>query len=169
MGETFDLDANRVPEKSSGRVSWSSSNNSIVTVNSDGIAQAISSGTATITASIGNISRTCTVNISDEVLPLEITPALSSEGWAQILTYSISVKNVSGRDISSWSFSLTIPTDSIITIWAPYGRVTAESNTYHGTTLAIDGTVNISCQVEFPASVNKSLYLSPSAYDITVD
>jgi hypothetical protein len=168
-GETFNLYANKVPEKSSGRVSWSSSNNSIATVNSDGIVQAISSGTTTITASVGNIYATCTVNVSSEILPLEITPALSSEGWGQVLTYNISVKNVSGTDISNWSFSFSIPTDSIITIWAPYGIVTAESNTFYGTSLANETTVNISCQIEFPVAANKSLYLSPTVYDITIN
>ncbi|MCI2106697.1 MAG: S-layer homology domain-containing protein [Intestinimonas sp.] len=48
-----------------GDVSWSSSNDSIVTVSDSGTVTAVSAGSASITAAAGDYSASCTVNVSE--------------------------------------------------------------------------------------------------------
>jgi len=57
------------------RVTWSSSNNSVATINTLGLATSVSSGTTSITATLGNVSEntTLTVNAGAPVL-IAVTP-----------------------------------------------------------------------------------------------
>ena len=59
---TYQLVATTTP--SGGTVSWSSSNTAVATVSSSGLVTSVSNGIATITATSGSVSATCTVTVS---------------------------------------------------------------------------------------------------------
>lgn len=62
VGEVYQLHAEvQKPSSSNKKLSWTSSDSSIVSVNSEGEIQAVSSGTAIITAQIGDKSSECVV------------------------------------------------------------------------------------------------------------
>ena len=53
-------------ENVTGEIVWTSSDDSIATVD-DGVVTAYKGGTATVTASVGSVEATCTVNVSAEI------------------------------------------------------------------------------------------------------
>ena len=58
------------------QVTWSSSNTSVATVNSSGLATAVAAGTATITATSGSISGSTTLTVTSATLSsISVTPA----------------------------------------------------------------------------------------------
>lgn len=70
VGDNFTLVATVNPSNMQGAVNWISNNTNIVTVN-NGVVTAINPGQTTITASIGNISTTCNVNVTSAEVALE--------------------------------------------------------------------------------------------------
>lgn len=76
------LTATVTPSNTTDAVIWSSSSDSVATVN-NGIVTAISNGTATITATCGNYSATCTITVQ---IPLKIV-----KGAKVNIAYSSSV------------------------------------------------------------------------------
>lgn len=65
VGQSAALMAAVLPEEASDKtVAWYSSDTAIATVGADGTVQAVSAGTATITASCGDASAACTVTVS---------------------------------------------------------------------------------------------------------
>lgn len=65
-GQTQQLTATTVP--AGGAVSWESSNTSVATVSSSGLVTSAGVGTATITASSGDVSATCSVTVTQATL-----------------------------------------------------------------------------------------------------
>ena len=61
--DTVTLTATLTPAGASGTITWTSSEETVATVN-DGVVTGVSAGTATITASCGGYSDTCTVTVS---------------------------------------------------------------------------------------------------------
>ena len=53
---------------------WTSSNNSVATVNSSGIVSGIKQGTATITASVEGASATCSITVNDKEINISLNP-----------------------------------------------------------------------------------------------
>lgn len=67
--ETETLTATIIPDYAAhGIVTWSSSNNSVATISSDGKVAAIAVGTTTITATVTDKSTTCVVTVTDATL-----------------------------------------------------------------------------------------------------
>ena len=65
VGETYTLEAEVAPANASDKaVTWSTSDSEIVTV-ADGVVTAVAPGTATITASIGDITAECVVTVAE--------------------------------------------------------------------------------------------------------
>ena len=154
--ETTQLTATVTPEDAEDRsVTWSSSDNSIATVNAEGVVTAIKEGTATITATTNdgsNLKATCTVKVS--IMPvasitLNITEKTLEEGETINLTASVLPANASNKSLA-WTSS----DENIATVDAN-GLVTAvKEGTATITAKATDGSnVSAKCTIKVKAPV----------------
>ena len=154
--ETAQLTATVTPEDAEDRsVTWSSSDNSIATVNAEGVVTAIKEGTATITATTNdgsNLKATCTVKVS--IMPvasitLNITEKTLEEGETVNLTASVLPANASNKSLA-WTSS----DENIATVDAN-GLVTAvKEGTATITAKANDGSnVSAKCTIKVKAPV----------------
>lgn len=72
IGETVKLEATILPENTTDKtVIWQSSNNDVASVNESGFVTAISAGTATISATNGNISASCQITVLTPIIEVE--------------------------------------------------------------------------------------------------
>ena len=154
--ETAQLTATVTPEDAEDRsVTWSSSDNSIATVNAEGVVTAIKEGTATITATTNdgsNLKATCTVKVS--IMPvasitLNITEKTLEEGETVNLTASVLPANASNKSLA-WTSS----DENVATVDAN-GLVTAvKEGTATITAKANDGSnVSVKCTIKVKAPV----------------
>lgn len=94
----------------SGAVTWSSNKPHIAKVNSYGVITGMSAGTATITASAGGKTATCTVAVSGSYYALNgisISPSTATIGLNQTVTLTVNYdpSNASNKQIKSWTSS----------------------------------------------------------------
>ena len=75
VGDTFTLTATVKPDDATDpTVTWSSSDETVATVDAKGIVKAVGAGNATITAKAGDKEATCAVTVSEKVIPVaEVT------------------------------------------------------------------------------------------------
>lgn len=125
VGESETLIATVTPDNATDKtVAWSSSNTGIATVDSKGKVTAISSGTATITAKAGEKSTTCSIAVSENVIPvtaitLNKTTLPLQVGQSETLVATVEPDNATDKTVA-WSSDDT----SIVTV-DDNGRVTA--------------------------------------------
>ena len=106
-GQTEKLIATVNPSNATDKeVSWSTSNNTIVSIQQDGTITAIKSGSATITAKAGEQSATCSVTVSTPVesVSLDRTSVSLEEGQTTTLVATISPNDADDKTVS-WSSS----------------------------------------------------------------
>lgn len=65
IGETETLSATITPSNAVETVSWSSSDDSVATIDENGLVTGVSAGTATITATAGSVTDTCEVTVNN--------------------------------------------------------------------------------------------------------
>lgn len=118
VGESKTVSASGAP--SGATVSWSSSNSSVVSVNSSGKVTAVGAGVAEITAQMSyggaNYTSTCSVMVTNPYVSLSTSSLLLKAGDTQALSATVSP---SGQSVS-WSSS-----DSGVASVNSSGRVTA--------------------------------------------
>ena len=140
-GETFNLVATVLPKDAEyDCVIWASSNASVASVNY-GMVTALKEGTATITASAGGKSSTCSVKVSAKVIPvtsiaLDKTSLSMQVGDTETLTATVSPADATDMTVTwgSSDVSIAIVVDGKITakksgtatISAKSGNCTAE-------------------------------------------
>ena len=132
---------------SSGLLSWSSSNSSVVRVNNDGIITGLKTGTAIITASFVNAKDTCTVTVYKEK-----TSTLNASSAELRIKYNnehpttkLYLSEVADRDgIRQWSSGdpaiATVDSTGLVTAQSR-GKTTIYATTYRGNTLTCSLTV----------------------------
>ena len=107
VGDKIKLELN---EDISGKYVWSSSDESVVIINSDGSIEAVGDGKATITVKVGNRTASCVVvvnNINDSILVEDIelseTEIFLSVGEEKKLEYVILPNNATNKNVSWYS------------------------------------------------------------------
>ena len=122
-GETFSLVATVLPKDAEyDGVIWTSSNASVASVNS-GTVTAVKEGTATITASAGGKSSTCTVKVSAKVvtvtsITLDKTSLSMQVGETETITATVNPDNASDKSVVWGSSDVSVATVSDGTITA---------------------------------------------------
>lgn len=113
-------------------VSWQSSDTKIATVDNQGNVTAIASGTATITATVGRFSKTCTVTVPKELTGISINETLALEkGKTEILDVTYLPADATDKGNLAWSSSdydtVTVEpsTGEIIALKAGQATITA--------------------------------------------
>lgn len=136
VGDTFQL---YVTYKNGRTVDWSSSNDSIATVNKDGLITAIGGGTCTVTAAFkGGKSLSCEVNVTDYA---ELSKTALSLKYGE--TATLTVSNLEGRTVT-WSSSntavATVKNGKVNAIKA--GKCTITATLSNGRALSCEVTVS---------------------------
>ena len=155
VGASAQLTATVKPDNATNKtVSWDSSDNSVAKV-SDGKVTALKAGTATITATAGDISSSITVTVADVPVPVESVTisgdgvkdgklSLKSGASAQ-LTATVKPDNATDRKVT-WTSS-----DSSVANVMGTGVVTAGSKAGRATVTATAGGVSASVEVTVEA------------------
>ena len=110
IGETSQLKATVSPSNATEKsISWASSKPSVATVSGSGLVSAIAEGSATITASCGGKSATCSVAVSKGVVAvtsveLNKTSLELTEGDSETLTASVKPNDATSKAVT-WSTS----------------------------------------------------------------
>ena len=162
-GETFSLVATVLPKDAEyDGVTWASSNASVASVNS-GTVTAIKEGTATITASAGGKSATCTVKVSTKVvavtsITLDKTSLSMQVGETETITATVSPYNATDKTIT-WNSSdvsvATVADGKVTAKKSGTAIITAKSGTY-----TADCTVTITVNTESVTIDKTSLELA---------
>lgn len=148
-GDTFQLEAIKIPASSENAISWSS-NNGNISVNSSGLVTvSASSGTATITITSGVATKTCTINavssIANPTTGLSIEPDVFyvEEGQSQQLSFVMEPDNATYSNVT-WSTSdptiATVDSNGLVTTHSP-GNATILAVSYDGKTRAYSDAV----------------------------
>lgn len=116
IGDEETLKATVAPDNASVKtVTWTSSAQAIATVDDNGKVKAIGEGTATITATCGGQSATCTVEVVAEVIPvtevtLDKTEITLEVGGEETLTATVKPDDATSKTVSWTSSEPTIAT-----------------------------------------------------------
>lgn len=148
-GTTTQLTATLTPEGSFGSVTWTSSNESVATVDGNGVVTAVAGGTCTITATAGGSLKTatCSVTVKQMVTSIvlsQTTAVLELDEFVR-LTATVLPENAANKNVV-WSSS----NEDVATV--RNGRVDAYG---YGTAIitceAADGSeIKATCKVEVP-------------------
>jgi LPXTG-motif cell wall-anchored protein len=151
-GKSGTLTATVAPANASNKaVTWASDNTSVATVDQNGKVTAVSAGTATITVTTvdGSKTATCTVTVEDEIVTVPVTGVSLDKtsltlttGKSDTLTATVAPANASNKAVS-WASSNT----SVATV-DQNGKVTAVSaGTATITVTTVDGSKTATCSV----------------------
>ncbi len=105
-GKTLQLTAAITPEDSSDELTWTSSDESIVTVDSTGLIKGVAEGTASIVVMIGDVIKTCEVTVYEQVTSVSLNKSaidMSLEETFQ-LTATVRPSNATDQTIT-WKSS----------------------------------------------------------------
>ena len=151
IGNTVQLTATVSPaEATDPSVSWSSSDGTVTTVDSEGLVTAESTGTATITVTTtdGGYAATCDVTVEEEAVPVtgvtlnESASTLTGAGETLQLTATVSPSDATDKSVN-WSSS----NEAVATVNSS-GLVTAGAEgTALITVTTVSGGHNASCAV----------------------
>ena len=123
----------------SGPGNWQSSNTSVATINSSGLATAVSSGTTTISVSSGTISGSTVLTVANALKSIAVTPATATvapngtqqftatgtfaDGSTQDITSSVTWSASTGATVTQNGLATGVTPGSTATIMAAQGSV----------------------------------------------
>ncbi len=155
VNETLELKVTVKPTSAIGDgVMWSSSDESVATVDQNGVVKAKTVGITTITATVGYKNVTCRVYVNEKIfkvagVAIEPTELTLEKGQTGALTANISPANASNMSVK-WSSD----NPKIVTVDPKTGEVTAmDSGTATITVTTVDGGKTATCVVTVEAVV----------------
>ena len=159
VGDTELLKATVLPEDTTDKtVTWSSSNDEVVTVNENGEIEAVALGKATITATCGSVSATCEVDVMifAESVTLSKTSVTLKAGESETLTATVKPDNTTYKTVT-W----TSTKEDVATV-DENGKITAVSKGA-ATIIATCGTVSATCAVTVEYSDATDIIVTPGS------
>ncbi len=157
---TLKLTATVSPNNTTNKtVTWTSSNTSIATVNSNGLVTAKAVGTATITAKTddgSNLSATCNVTVTPQLatgISLNQTQATIYDGTTLQLTATVSPNNTTNKTVT-WTSSntniATVSENGLVTAKSP-GTALITATTQDGSNLS--ATCRLTVQKQYASGI----------------
>ena len=153
-GNTMQLTATVLPSNATNKtVTWTTSNSSVATVNSNGLVTAKAVGNATITARTtdgSNLSASCSVTVKQSSvlatsISLNKTSAEINTGGTLQLTATVLPSNATNKTVT-WSTSnstvATVNSNGLVTAKSP-GNATITATTTDGSNLSASCAVNV--------------------------
>ena len=164
-GTTAQLTAAISPETAFASILWSSSDESVATVDANGLVTAVAGGTCTITATAGGSlqTATCTITITQMVteIVLPSTTLLMEYGSTERLTATVLPETAANKNVT-WSCS----DDNIIELTSNGIATAVGYGTCVVTCTAADGSgVSATCEITVPLYVT-GITLSESSLTI---
>lgn len=174
VNDTVSITATLTPSNTTDTPTWSSSNDSVASVDAHGVVTVHGIGTATITATCGDVSATATVNqTSLTVTPLEwvagkyVSPVSSELPAAYIFSHN--ALNLIAAPYTNDSKSRLVHGDEVNcqAIAAPYGATSARLHTNNGSRI-YGNVILLDCQnLTAYNGVDYATYISMSNAYIT--
>lgn len=155
----------------SGRsFSWSSSDTTVATVSTSGVATAVANGTATITAATDGVLGTAALSVAPVTATIEVTPAIGElNAIGGTLQFSAVAKDANGNVIAGKTFAWSASDALIATVDAVAGMATAvASGTATITALAdgVDGTASLTMNLTGTGSNTMLVIANVTANDV---
>ncbi|QYZ78745.1 hypothetical protein E2N92_04525 [Methanofollis formosanus] len=130
------------------KFTWTSSNNAVATVNATGYVEAVAAGTATITATSGEVSGTAEVTVSlapAELTTIVIEPATASLTVGDGRQFTATARNQYGEEIAETTFTWTSSNTAGATVNATgyVEAVAAGTATITATSGEVSGTAEV--------------------------
>ena len=167
-GDSYTLTYTIVPSDAVGTVSWTSSNNSVASVNG-GVVTAVGEGSAVITARVsGSVYATCNISVSSRpvsVTGVSISPSslnLSTKSGSRTLDYTITPNGAKPSSLY-WESS----NSSVVTVDGS-GKVTPVGAGSADITLTTDNGTKGTCHVTVTAPA-QSIALSDKTLTLAID
>ena len=163
LGGTETLVATVLPENTTDKtVTWTSSNEAVATVDNTGNVTAVGTGAATITATCGNVSATCTVAVNPvhaKSVTLNKTSLELPLGGTETLVATVLPENTTDKTVT-WTSS----NNAVATV-DNTGNVTAVG-TGTSTITATCGNVSATCSVTVNPVHAKSVTLNKTSLEL---
>ena len=146
-------------------VTWTTSANSVATVDAAGVVTAVGNGTATITASAGAASGSAVVTVTQAVASVEVSPSMAElTAWGETVQLTAEALDANGDAVAGAVFSWESTDVPVATVDAA-GVVTAAGNGA-ATITASAGSASGSAVVTVTQEV-ASVEVSPSMTELT--
>ena len=164
-GATLSLTATVSPENSTDEVTWKSSNTNVATVDETGKVTAVADGSATITATAGSKSATCSVSVKTPVtnITLDKEDFAITAGESAKIGAAITPENATNTKLT-WSSSntsvATVSSDGTVKALTPgETTITVTSNndsTFENVSKSVKVTVNAATVAVTGVTLNKT-------------
>lgn len=161
VGESVSLSATVAPSNATDKtVTWASSNTSVATV-SGGTVTAKKAGSATITATAGGKSATCTVTVTDKNATV-VNVAGKTEAAAKT-----ALENAGFKVSISYDYSGTGTNGNVISQAPAAGSVAEKGSTVYITVSRVYVSITVFCDEEMGSVTGSDMYVSGSTATIT--
>lgn len=151
-------------------VTWTSSNPEYATVDGSGLVTAIAQGTTTITATCGNLTATCIVNVSNGQDGPVVFEIIEDQTVNNHIYYSRwFIRNNSDKKIMSWSFEAVFPDGTVYhsSTFEALG-INIEGNVFSGGELEVGEELEIVGSMDAPDGYMLEEYLPVQIQNIHV-
>ena len=152
-------------ENSEEKVTWKSSDTNVVTVDDEGTLRSVAVGSATVTASVGGVSATCSVEVYDSetapVLTVSESDIVFGAGETYTLTAAVTYKDQTPIDPVEYTWAIE-EGDAYIGIAPDGGKLTVTGEDY--------GSAKIKVSAElYGVPMTQTISVTIKTLDVTFD